>query len=232
MGNSGHLAHIHLRSQGAVASPPQDLTEAGGAVPWEQCTLCGPSFPATASLYLLAPLPLWNVGKETVRSQLFCEGPGTVGCHKPGCESLLCSNRLCDIGKSLELSEPHFFLLTLSVHGEVLVCRSPGPGAEGELWWDSHGQDLDADWSSLRGEARPPLDLPSSYDVLGKYIHHTSLSLSFSAHKNQRNLPLQGQLYRFTGRTEAPILWPPVVKSWLIGKDPDAGKDWGQRIKG
>ena len=31
---------------------------------------------------------------------------------------------------------------------------------------------------------------------------------------------------------ETPILWPPVVKSWLIGKDPDAGKDWGQEEKG
>ena len=27
---------------------------------------------------------------------------------------------------------------------------------------------------------------------------------------------------------EAPILWPPDAKNWLIGKDPDAGKDWGQ----
>ena len=32
--------------------------------------------------------------------------------------------------------------------------------------------------------------------------------------------------------TEAPILWPPDVKSWLIGKDPDAGKDWRQEQKG
>ena len=38
------------------------------------------------------------------------------------------------------------------------------------------------------------------------------------------------------GRTdveaETPILWPPDVKSWLIWKDPDAGKDWGQEKKG
>ena len=38
------------------------------------------------------------------------------------------------------------------------------------------------------------------------------------------------------GRTdaegEAPILWPPEAKSWLTGKDPDAGKDWGQEEKG
>ena len=31
---------------------------------------------------------------------------------------------------------------------------------------------------------------------------------------------------------EAPILWPPDGKSWLIWKDPDAGKDWGQEEKG
>ena len=31
---------------------------------------------------------------------------------------------------------------------------------------------------------------------------------------------------------DAPILWPPDVKSWLIRKDPDAGKDWGQGEKG
>ena len=31
---------------------------------------------------------------------------------------------------------------------------------------------------------------------------------------------------------ETPILWPTDVKSWLIWKDPDAGKDWGQEEKG
>ena len=31
---------------------------------------------------------------------------------------------------------------------------------------------------------------------------------------------------------ETPILWPPHEKSWLIGKDPDAGRDWGQEEKG
>ena len=40
----------------------------------------------------------------------------------------------------------------------------------------------------------------------------------------------------YTGRTdveaETPLLWPPDAKSWLIWKDPDAGKDWGQEEKG
>ena len=39
----------------------------------------------------------------------------------------------------------------------------------------------------------------------------------------------------FIGRTDAeaetPILWPPDAKNWLIGKDPGAGKDWGQEEK-
>ena len=40
----------------------------------------------------------------------------------------------------------------------------------------------------------------------------------------------------FIGRTdveaEAPTLWPPAVKNWVTGKDPDAGKDWGQEEDG
>ena len=37
---------------------------------------------------------------------------------------------------------------------------------------------------------------------------------------------------RIDAQAEAPILWPPDVKSWLIIKNPDAGKDWGQEEKG
>ena len=46
--------------------------------------------------------------------------------------------------------------------------------------------------------------------------------------------PKGDQSWVFIGRTDAetPILWPPHVKSWLIGKDPDAGRDWGQEKKG
>ena len=45
--------------------------------------------------------------------------------------------------------------------------------------------------------------------------------------------PKGNQSWIFTARTvaeaEAPILWPPDIESWLIGKDPDAGKDWRQK---
>ena len=48
--------------------------------------------------------------------------------------------------------------------------------------------------------------------------------------------PKGNQSCVFIGRTDAeaetPVLWPPHAKSELIGKDPDAGKDWGQKEKG
>ena len=37
---------------------------------------------------------------------------------------------------------------------------------------------------------------------------------------------------RNDAKAEAPVLWPPHAKSWLIGKDSDAGRDWGQEEKG
>ena len=48
--------------------------------------------------------------------------------------------------------------------------------------------------------------------------------------------PKGNQSWIFIGRddveAETPILWPPDVKNWLIGKDPDAGNDWRQEEKG
>ena len=48
--------------------------------------------------------------------------------------------------------------------------------------------------------------------------------------------PKGNKSWIFIGRTDAVaetlILWPPDTKSWLIGRDPDAGKDWGQEEKG
>ena len=48
--------------------------------------------------------------------------------------------------------------------------------------------------------------------------------------------PKGDQSWVFIGRTDAraetPMLWPPHLKSWLIGEDSDAGRDWGQEEKG
>ena len=48
--------------------------------------------------------------------------------------------------------------------------------------------------------------------------------------------PKGNQSWIFTGRTDAeaetPVIWPPDAKNWLIGEDPDVGKDWGQEENG
>ena len=53
---------------------------------------------------------------------------------------------------------------------------------------------------------------------------------------DQTSPPKGDQSWVFIRKTDAeaetPILWPPHVKSWLIGKDPDAGRNWGQEEKG
>ena len=62
------------------------------------------------------------------------------------------------------------------------------------------------------------------------------LRVPWTAKRSNQSILKEDQSWVFFGRTDAeaetPILWPPSVKSWLIGKDSDAGRDWGQEEKG
>ena len=63
-----------------------------------------------------------------------------------------------------------------------------------------------------------------------------TLESPFDCREIQPVHPNGNQSWIFIGRTDAeaetPVLWPPDVKNWLIGKVPDAGKDWRQEEKG
>ena len=63
-----------------------------------------------------------------------------------------------------------------------------------------------------------------------------TLESSLDCKEIQPAHPKGDQSWVFIGRTyveaETLILWPPDAKTWLIGKDPDAGEDWGQEKKG
>ena len=63
-----------------------------------------------------------------------------------------------------------------------------------------------------------------------------TLESSLDSKEIQPVHPKGNRPWIFTGRTdaeaEAPVLWPSDAKNWLIGKDPDAGKDWRQEEKG
>ena len=73
-------------------------------------------------------------------------------------------------------------------------------------------------------------------DVFGTLVLEKTLESSLDCKDIQPVHPKGDQSWVFNGRTdveaETPILWPPHAKSWLIWKDPDAGKDWGQEEKG
>ena len=60
------------------------------------------------------------------------------------------------------------------------------------------------------------------------------LGVPWTARRSIQVNPKENLSWIFIGRTdaEAPILWPPYAKSWLIRKDLDSGKDWRQEEKG
>ena len=83
----------------------------------------------------------------------------------------------------------------------------------------------------------------------GKHLEHTYIANNIFLHSCKETLeslldckeiqPVHSegnQPWDFFGRNDAkaesPVLWPPHEKSWLIGKDSDAGRDWGQEEKG
>ena len=91
--------------------------------------------------------------------------------------------------------------------------------------------------TSQRGEDVRQLKLSFFDESVNCYQHFGKLfSIIYHNCKEIQPVHPKDQSWVFIGRTDAeaetPILWPPHVKSWLIGKDPDAGRDWGQEEKG
>ena len=72
--------------------------------------------------------------------------------------------------------------------------------------------------------------------LLRTVVLEKTLESPLDCKKIQPVHPKGNQSWIFIGRTdaeaEAPILWLPDVKSWLVRKDPEAGKDWRQEAKG
>ena len=110
------------------------------------------------------------------------------------------------------------------------------------LWykWDAVGLNSQSyDFSSGHVQMWK-LDHREGWALKNRYFWIVVLEKTLESSLNCREIKpvsLKGnQSWIFTGRltakAEAPILRPPDTKSWLIGKDPEAGKDWGQEEKG
>ena len=128
----------------------------------------------------------------------------------------------------------------------------------GSWWWsgrpgvlqfmESQSQTWLGDWNELNwtdGFSSSPvlmweLDYKESWApknwCLWTVVLEKTLESPLDCKEIQPVHPKVNQSWVFIGRTdveaETPILWPPDAKSWLIGKDPDSGKDWRQEEKG
>ena len=103
----------------------------------------------------------------------------------------------------------HCFGKEMTIHSSILAWKIQCVG--GDLWATVHG--VAKSWPRLR-LLRVPWTARRSNQSILKEI--------------SPGCPLEGLILKL----KLLILWPPHVKSWLIGKDPDAGRDWGRRRRG
>ena len=139
----------------------------------------------------------------------------------------------------------------MATHSSVLAWRIPGTVEPGGLpSMGSHR--VGHDWSDLAAATAVKgygftsghvwmweLDYKESWvveELMLLNVLEKTLESPLDCKEIQPVHPKAYQSWVFIGRTdveaETPILWPPDAKSWLIGKDPDAAKDWRQEEKG
>ena len=128
------------------------------------------------------------------------------------------------------MADPNL-LLTLPSRQHVkkqrLCCASKGPSSQsygfssGHVWM----------WELDHKEGWAPKNW-----CFGTVVLEKTLESPLDCKEIQPVHPKGDQSWVFFGRNDAkaetPVLWPPHAKSWLIGKDCDAGRDWGQEEKG
>ena len=122
-----------------------------------------------------------------------------------------------------------------------LLCPWDSPGKNTGVGCHFLLQRMKVKSESEVTQSCPTLHDPMDYSLPGSSVHGIFqarvlewVAIAFSKIKLVN--PKGDQSWVFIGRTdvkaETPIVWPPDAKSWLIGKDPDTWKDWGQEEKG
>ena len=135
-----------------------------------------------------------------------------------------------------QMSDSHYFTLPLKYHHFPLIHGLPcmdSDGKESTAVQETRVWSLGWEDSHLEANGHP-----LQYSCLENSMHRGACWAPPGGHKESwQRLTLTDWLtdsmnWLVTGRTEAPILWPPDANSRLIRKDLDAGKDWGQEEKG
>ena len=161
-----------------------------------------------------SPFTSWDIDGETVADFIFLGSKITADgdCRHEIKRHLLLGRKVMTNLEHIK-KQRHYFV-------------NKGPSSQGNsfssghvwMWEDCEESWVPKNWCFWTVVLEKTLESPLDYKKI-KPVH-----------------PKGNQSWIFTGRTDAeaetPILWPPEVKNWLIGKDPDAGKDWRQEEKG
>ena len=119
--------------------------------------------------------------------------------------------------------QPNTYLPRQHIKKQRHYFASKGPSSQGYAFSSSHVWMWELDYK----ESWAPKNWCFWTMVLEK-----TLEGLLDSKEIQPVLPKGNQSWIFIGKTDTPILWPPDVKNWLTGKDPDAGKDWRRDEKG
>ena len=110
---------------------------------------------------------------------------------------------------------------------QTCYFANKGPSSQSYGFFSSHVQMWESDYKESWG---------SKNWCFWTVVLEKILESPWDSKRIQPVHPKGDQSWIFIGRTDAeaeiPILWPPNAKYWLIGKDPDVGKDWRQEEKG
>ena len=164
-----------------------------------------------------SPITSWQIDRENVETDLF----------------FLCSEITVDGDCSHEIKR-HLLLGRISMtHLDSVFKKQKHHFADKDPYSQSYGFSSSHVW-------KWELDHKESWVPKNWCLQTVVLERTLESPLDSKEIkpvnPKGNQPWIFIGRTdaktEAPILWPPNAKSWLIGKDPDAGKDWGQEEKG
>ena len=165
------------------------------------------------------PITSWQIDRETMETLrdftfLGSQITADVDCSHEIKRHLLLEKKSYDEPRQHIKKQRHYFVNT-------------GPSSQGYGISSSHVLMWKLDYK----ESRVPKNWCFRTAVLEK-----TLESPLDCKEIQPVHPKGDQTWIFIGKTdveaETPILWPPHAKSWLIGKDPVAGKDWGQEEKG
>ena len=168
---------------------------------------CGPS-----RLWSSHPVLLRGLRPHLRRLSITsCQLPSKACCESwLFCALLLCSEDAVGVVQ----------LLPCPALGDPVDCSPPGSSVHGIL------QARRLEWVAMPSSRGIFPTQGSNLSVL--HWQADSLSLSY---QGSSWLVCSDNLTWLKDRSKAPVLWPPDGKSWLIGKDPGAGKDWGQEEK-